>query len=86
MVDSKLFIKYCKDFVVNYHNEHKVDLPGITEEDVYVVWLCKVLGNDKALLSTRLKDGMYYELTYNGDTDEVYLDAYIKEENVCIKL
>jgi hypothetical protein len=27
---------------------------------------------------------MYYELTYNGDKDELYLDAYKKWENLCI--
>lgn len=85
-MDTKIFIKYCKDYVVDYHNSHKVDLPHITPDDVYVVWLCKVLGNDKALLGTIKNDGMYYEITYNGETDELYLDAYIKEENVCIKL
>ena len=26
-------------------------------------------------------DGMYYELTYNGDKKEWYLDAYKKFEN-----
>ena len=29
---------------------------------------------------------MYYELTYNGDKKELYLDAYKKFENRCIKL
>jgi hypothetical protein len=28
---------------------------------------------------------MYYEVTYNGDTEEFYLDAYKKFENVRIK-
>lgn len=36
-------------------------------------------------MSTDLHDGMYYELTYNGDKDEWYLDAYKKQENRCIK-
>ena len=30
-------------------------------------------------------DGMYYEITYNGDKQELYLDAYKKWENKCIK-
>lgn len=37
--------------------------------------------NAKALLSTTVSDGMYYELTYNGDKKELYLDAYKKWEN-----
>ena len=28
---------------------------------------------------------MYYELTYNGDKKEWYLDAYKKFENVVVK-
>lgn len=49
--------------------------------EVYIVWKCKTLQNYKYLLSTSLFDGMYYELTYNGDKHEWYLDAYKKFEN-----
>lgn len=52
--------------------------------DVFTVWKCKVLQNWKWLLSTTLFDGMYYEITYNGDKEEWYLDAYKKFENVKI--
>jgi hypothetical protein len=52
------------------------------EHDVYVVWSCKTLQNNKAMVSTNLPDGMYYEVTHNGDTGEIYLDAYKKFENV----
>ena len=54
--------------------------------EVYVVWYAKTLQNHKALLSTTLFDGMYYELTFNGDKQELYFDAYKKFENKCIKL
>ena len=53
---------------------------------LFIVWSCKTLQNNKALLSTTVSDGMYYELTYNGDKKELYLDAYKKWENKCIKL
>lgn len=51
-------------------------------DEVYVVWFSKTLQNWKALLSTTLPDGMYYEVTYNGDAKETYIDAYKKFENV----
>jgi len=54
------------------------------EFHVYIVWFCKTLQNWKALLSSTLPDQMYYEVTYNGDKAETYIDAYKKFENVCI--
>nr|DAG83790.1 MAG TPA: hypothetical protein [Caudoviricetes sp.] len=87
-MDSKKFIDICKEAVIAYANENfeKTDQRQITEEDVFVVWSCKTLQNNKALLSTTVSDGMYYELTHNGDKSEVYLDAYKKWENKCIKV
>ena len=43
--------------------------------------MCKTLQNNKALLSTPISDGKYYEATYNGDKDELYLDTYVLEKN-----
>ena len=84
---SDKFEKIVKAAVVEYVNSHicKSDKKEITEDDVFIVWLCKALQNNKALASTTLFDGMYYELTYNGDKDELYFDAYKKWANVCIK-
>ena len=75
--------KTAKEIVLDYANKHidKTDNVQITLNDVYIVWFCKTLQNWKALLSTTLPDGMYYEVTYNGDKKEVYLDAYKKFEN-----
>ena len=82
------FQEFCKEKVVEYFNAKadKTDEVKITKDDVFVVWYCKTLQNAKALLSTTVSDGMYYELTYNGDKKELYLDAYKKWENRCFKL
>lgn len=82
------FIAMVKNTVMNYANEHldKTDNHSITTDDVYIVWYCKTLQNWKALASTTLRDGMYYELTLNGDKKELYLDAYKKFEYRCISL
>lgn len=82
------FLKLCKEIVRDYTNEHldKTYNKQITEEEVFIVWSCKTLQNNKALASTTLFDGMYYELTYNGDKKEVYLDAYKKFENRAIRI
>ena len=81
------FIKWCKELVVKYFNDRadKTDHKHITEDDVFVVWSCKTLQNNKALVSTTVSDGMYYEITYNGDKGEAYFDAYKKWENVAFK-
>lgn len=87
-MNEKDFVRLCKQIVAKYANEHidKTDGKQITEDDVFIVWMCKTLQNNKALVSTTLFDGMYYELTYNGDKKEMYLDAYKKWENKCIDL
>lgn len=56
----------------------------ISEEDVYVVWFCKTLQNWKALLAMSVTNGMYYEVTFNGDKNEYYIDAYQKTHNEAI--
>lgn len=50
----------------------------------YIVWKSKILQNWKYLIASSLRDGMYYELTYNGDTNEWYLDAYKKVDNLAL--
>lgn len=83
------FERICKKAVVDYFNTQadSTDKNGkITEEQVYVVWLVRALQNNKALLSTTVPDGMYYECTYNGDRHEMYLDAYKKWKNVVVKV
>ena len=85
-MESKKFIDECKKIVRDYAIEHLDKSDETPNFDVFVVWYCKILQNHKALLSTSLFDGMYYELTYNGDKKELYFDAYKKFENRCIKI
>lgn len=73
----------AKELVVNYNNTHNAK--QITNTNVFIVWFSKTLQNWKALVGTCVNDGMYYEITYNGDKNETYIDAYRKVENVCVK-
>ena len=86
MTDKK-FIKLIKSTIVEYFNSHadKSKADGITENDVFIVWFCKTLQNFKALASTTVSDGMYYEITHNGDKNETYIDAYKKWDNFVVK-
>lgn len=85
MTDTKFF-EFSKNVVRNYVINHLDKSDTVPNFDVYIVWYCKTLQNWKALLSTTLLDGMYYEFTLNGDKDEAYLDAYKKWDNNYIKI
>ena len=77
----------AKQIVADYFNKH-VDVTGnkkITSADVFIVWFSKTLQNWKALVSTTVNDGMYYEITHNGDKDETYVDVYKKRDNYTVK-
>ena len=75
-MNEKIFIEKARELVYEYTNDNRISV-----DDVYVVWSCKTLQNNKALLSTPIEDGMYYEITYNGDKNEIYFDAYKKVLN-----
>lgn len=74
----------AKQIIVDYFNgkKDKTDDFVLTMDNVYIVWFCKTLQNWKALVSTTVPDGVYYEVTYNGDKSEIYLDVYKKWENL----
>lgn len=85
-MSNEEFLEKAKELVKDYAMEHLDKSDGIPAFKVFTVWTCKTLQNSKALLSTTLFDGMYYEVTLNGDKKEIYFDAYKKFENKCIKL
>ena len=85
-MNEKDFVALVKKTVADYANQHldKTDGKKITEDDVFIVWMCKTLQNSKAMASTTLFDGMYYELTFNGNKQELYVDAYKKWQNFTV--
>ena len=87
-VDPDQFLKKAKYVVSEYINKgpELESHPAIIEaDDLYIVWFAKTLQNWKALVSTVYSDGLYYEVTYNGDKAETYLDVYAKINNVAVK-
>ena len=85
-MNEKEFVALVKKTVADYANQNldKTDGKKITEDDVFIVWMCKTLQNSKAMASTTLFDGMYYELTFNGDKQALYVDAYKKWQNFTV--
>lgn len=74
-------LSIVKDYILEHIDKTDTILPF----EMFTVWKAKVLQNWKYLISSTLPDGMYYEMTFNGDKNEWYLDAYKKFENRCIK-
>lgn len=73
MTSSK-FIKFSKAAVKkNYSN--------MDDESIHLVWFSKSLKNFKGLFITDAMDSKMYEVTYNGEKNEIYVDTYVKREN-----
>lgn len=80
------FIKLAKTKVVEYNNDNPL-VKKLKKKDVFVAWYAKTLQNHKALLGTTVEDdNRYFEATYNGDKNELYLDVYYKKDNQCYKM
>lgn len=81
-MDSREFLDTARYAVVQYLKEYA---PDVKIGDTFVVWSCKILQNNKALIGTDI-DASYYEATFNGDREELYLDVYEKDDHICIPL
>lgn len=73
----------ARRIVIEHFNQIRdiTDSDPLEYKDTYVVWFSKTLQNWKALVSTHVSDGRYYEVTYNGDKKVTYLDVYVKVVN-----
>lgn len=78
MTNNK-FEKLAKAIVLAYA---EMIHDGIKYEDVFIVWSCKTLQNNKAIVATNSPDLLLYEITYNGDKEEFYCDVYSKIKNI----
>ena len=83
-MDNNQFAKRCKEIVLEQLNNDPSNDEVITEDDIYIVWSCKTLQNNKALVSSKVSGSPYFEITYNGDTEETYVDVYKKIANICL--
>ena len=77
-MNNNYFLEKAKKCVEQTTNE-------VLAEEMYIVWFCKTLQNWKALISTDVINGVYWEVTHNGDKNETYVDTYTKSSNLCIK-
>lgn len=78
MINAESMIQKGKESIIEYLATAKELFVGL--DDISIVWFSKTLQNWKLLAITNLFDGRYYEVTYNGDRQEIYLDVYSKED------
>ena len=85
-MDNGEFEVLAQKIVVDYISKHTLAPGGILPKfAVFTVWLSKVLENNKGMFACTLPDGRYFEVTYNGDKNEFYLDTYSKVSNEVIQ-
>lgn len=77
-MDNKQFIKQAKGEVKQFLNALDT---AVDDNDIFVVWYAKTLQNHKALLSSTVSNH-YFECTYNGDKQEMYVDVYTKKTQI----
>lgn len=77
-MDNKQFIKQAKEEIKEFLNALGTT---VDDNDIFVVWYAKTLQNHKALLSSTVSN-YYFECTYNGDKQEMYVDVYAKKTQI----
>jgi hypothetical protein len=77
----------AREAVVLHYNANlrHVGAPFIIFDDTFVTWFSKVVKNWKAMVGTTVP-GWYYEVTFNGETGEAYVDAYKKVDQMVLEL
>ena len=58
-----------------YHEDYQI-------QDVYIFWMARILGFMKAILNDNGGNARMYEVTYNRERNEMYVDMYSKDKNV----
>lgn len=82
MLTSEKFIQIARLQVFDMARQSldPTDNVEFTLDDVYEVTHSFVCGYQKAMLSTTLPDGKYYEVTYNAEKNELYVDQYVRTQ------
>ena len=76
------FESRATSIVRNWYDNHVT----MTPTEIYVVWMVKVLRNNKAMISSNHSDGRYFEVTWDGEREYFYLDVYSKVENQALNI
>ena len=82
-MNSYRFEVICKNALIKELKEKYNENYSI--EELHLVWFSKILKNYKCLIvDLKPSNKRYYECTYNGEKDEIYIDIYDKEYNIVV--
>lgn len=82
-MDGRKFLDLCIGKLLDIVNDYN-RLDNADADNVLIVWSCKTIQNNKALLGVN-SSNKYYEFTYNGDKKELYVDIYSKDDQHVFK-
>lgn len=74
-----------KKIVLDYYHNNVEGAENLTEDKVFIVWSCKTIQNYKAIMGAFFGDERLFEVTYNGNKCETYLDVYEKKDKVIVR-
>ena len=74
----------AKNAVIEVCREHYGEEYVI--KDIQMVWFAHILGFKKAILINNGPDLRIFEVTYNRDKNEMYVDSYSKNSNDVLTL
>lgn len=90
--------EYHYDYRFNANTMTDKDALGVIEDYIrntyninsylyrsFVIWKCKTIQNVKFIIGTNYNNN-FFELTLNGDANELYIDVYNKIDKVVIQL
>lgn len=84
--ENNHFINKAKAEAVQAYNASSFanDHAKLDVSQVYIVWFSKVINNWKALVSTDAVNGVYIEVSYDGEYSQCYCDVYMRVSSSCI--
>lgn len=70
--------------LVAAHIDDFYQFNGLTTIETHLVWFARTLQHWKAVVVSPMLPQKYFEVTYNGDKKETYIDVYYKDRNVVV--
>lgn len=79
-----VYLKAAKNAVLLLSYNDRIPT-NLSADQLAIVWFSKTLQNWKAMVCTTIPgDDLYFEVTYNGERREAYVDVYHKILNQAI--